>query len=525
MALGKSTWFTRGTLPLLAALAVAPVCALPAAAKVSGPASVAQDASRKAAAPGLTAEWWLEALNAQRAWRAAPEQGAGVTVAVLSTGVDPKQPDLTGNVVTGPDYSESGRSQGNPLRGTEGTAAASLIAGHGHGTAGTQGITGVAPRARILSVRVTLDYGDPLISNANVTRHLPDAIARGIEYAVSHGAQVIALPLDPATLSPSGTPSPAAGGSAAEQAAVRDALAHNVVLVAPAGDDAISGDTDYPAAYPGVIAVGATASGGQLAVFSSTRSYVALTAPGVGLTVAAPDGGYTTLSTTDMAAALTAGVAALARSRYPWLTAAQITRSLEFGVTPANPKSPGTGAGALNAAGTVTAAAGIYSLIANPAQSPAPAWGTYVTNPHEAAASDGSGFLGSSVLRDAVTAAGTLIALLAIAGMTARWRRRRAGRTSRGSGSAARTPRHRKSAGGSHARDRVQHKPDTPASVIPAPVIANPGSPAARASTADTLISRNPASVHPPWEVAERLGVTPEAGVFPRVPAPGSGPM
>ena len=106
-------------------------------------------------------------------------------------------------------------------------------------------------------------------------------------------------PLDPATLSPSGTPCPAAGGSAAEQAAVRDALAHNIVLVAPAGDDAISGNTDYPAAHPGVIAVGATAIGGQLAVFSSTRSYVTLTAPGVGLTVAAPDGGYTTLSTTD----------------------------------------------------------------------------------------------------------------------------------------------------------------------------------------------------------------------------------
>ena len=43
-------------------------------------------------------------------------------------------------------------------------------------------------------------------------------------------------------------------------------------------------------------------------------------------------------------------------------------------MTPANPKSPGTGVGALNAAGTVTAAAGIYSLIANPAQSLAPAW-------------------------------------------------------------------------------------------------------------------------------------------------------
>src|SRR4051812_15069952 len=74
MALGKSIWFTRGALPLLAALVTAPVFALPATAKVSGPASVARDAFRTAAAPGSTTEWWLGALNAQQAWHAAPEQ-------------------------------------------------------------------------------------------------------------------------------------------------------------------------------------------------------------------------------------------------------------------------------------------------------------------------------------------------------------------------------------------------------------------------------------------------------------------
>ena len=121
--------------------------------------------------------------------------------------------------------------------------------------------------------------------------------------------------------------------------------------MAPAGDNGGGGNAvNYPAAYPGVIAVGATARDGELAPFTNTGSYVALTAPGaagppvapdpgatagppVGLTVAAPDGGYQTLASTDMAAALTAGVAALIRGRYPWLTAAEVTQAIEDGAT------------------------------------------------------------------------------------------------------------------------------------------------------------------------------------------------
>ena len=57
--------------------------------------------------------------------------------------------------------------------------------------------------------------------------------------------------------------------------------------------------------------------------------------PAAGLTVAAPGGGYQSLASTDMSAALTAGVAALIRARYPWLTAAEVTQAIERGVTTA----------------------------------------------------------------------------------------------------------------------------------------------------------------------------------------------
>jgi hypothetical protein len=407
----------RGTLPLITALTVATAFMLPASAL--------------AATPARTAQWWLPALGVPQAWKTAPAEGKGITVAVLSTGVDATHPDLAGNVVTGPDFSRSGRFPGGPFWGSEGTAAASLIAGHGHGPGGAAGITGVAPDAKILSLRVTLEYNDPLNSNPAITRLLPTAIADGIRYAVGHGASVIALPLDPGTLGPATTGDPrAAGGSTAERAAVDFALSHNVVLVAPAGDNGAGTKTvNYPAAYPGVIAVGATGKDGQLTSFTSTHSYVAFTAPGSGLTEAAPHG-YVSIATSDMSAALTAGVAALIRSQFPALTAAEVTRALESGAVPGS-RAAGHGLGALNAARALAAAAAAQHTLARDA-SPSPSVHTPAVS-HMAAKNvtarlAGPGTVAGSVLRDGLIAVCVLIAALlcGLLGSTMRRRRRRA---------------------------------------------------------------------------------------------------
>ena len=80
------------------------------------------------------------------------------------------------------------------------------------------GSSGVAPAAKILSIRVSLEFNDPLNADPALTRRLPGAIASGITYAVDHGARVIDLPLDPGTFGLPGQPDPAAaGGSPAEQ--------------------------------------------------------------------------------------------------------------------------------------------------------------------------------------------------------------------------------------------------------------------------------------------------------------------
>ena len=150
----------------------------------------------------------------------------------------PSQPDLAGSVTPAPAPAGAPVASGQYF-GEQGTAIASLIAGHGHGPAGSSGIIGVAPQARILSVPVTLPADDPKLSQLGVAAAIPAAIAAGIRYAVNHGATVIDLPIDPGQPGTAGTggAAAAAGGSAAERAAVAYALQHNVVLVAPAGDD------------------------------------------------------------------------------------------------------------------------------------------------------------------------------------------------------------------------------------------------------------------------------------------------
>jgi hypothetical protein len=403
---------------------------------VLGPAIAADAAASAGHGNNARAqEWWLSGLNVTQAW---PQtEGAGITVAVLGTGVDPSYPGLAGSVITGPDYTGSGRTLGSPYWGVEGTAVAGIIAAHASGS----GLVGVAPKVTILSVRVTLEFNDPLASDQALSRRLPQAIADGIRYAAGHGARIIDLPLDPGTLGLTGKGDPAAaGGSPAEQAAVAYALSKGIVLVAPAGDDGEgSGIVNYPAAYPGVIAVGAIGRNGQLAAFSSRRSHTSLTAPGVSLVTASPPATYGMISSTSTASGIVAGVAALVLSRFPHLTPAQVTQALvestvakaaHTSLPPLPSRSPdGAGYGTVNAIRAVDMAALITAASQPPSPAPVvprkparhPAAAQYHAGPHHTAAST----LARSVLRDAVIAVGVLIVLLVVALLAARSRRNR----------------------------------------------------------------------------------------------------
>jgi Subtilase family len=372
-------------------------------------------------------EWWLGKLGVRRAWQTS--DGSGVIVAVLSDGVAASQPDLRGSVIAGPDFTKSGQPDKGPYFGVQGTQAASLIAGRWAGS----GVVGIAPAAKILSVRVTLSSGDPLLSDPAIVAGLPAAIGRGIRYAVRHGATVIDLPLDPLL---AGAPSArlrwtevqaAAHAEAAEEAAVDFAQRKGVVLVAPAGDDGAGTDApNYPAADPGVIAVGAFDRDIIMAPFSSRQRYVLLTAPGSGVVAADASGGYGTVNSTSAASAIVAGIAALIRSRFPDLSPRQITRVLTSSTVFGRDggKVPGAGFGTVDAARAVARAAAIHEL-ARQAGAGARPWVRPAPPPVAAASTS----LAPRLLKDGLVVAAVLIVvlvLITVYGLMRLLRRRRA---------------------------------------------------------------------------------------------------
>ncbi|MBO3680910.1 type VII secretion-associated serine protease mycosin [Streptomyces sp. NEAU-YJ-81] len=298
-------------------------------------------------ADGIQAqEWALDTLHVQEAWQTT--KGSGVTVAVLDTGVDDSHPDLEGQVLPGKDLIGFGARRGERAWARHGTAMAGIIAGHGHGAVGGEGVLGVAPKARILPVRVILEDSDAARKKARSSRG--GALAAGIRWAADHGADVINLSL--------GDDSASAHPEAAEDAAVQYALRKGVAVVASAGNGGEKGDrVSYPAAYPGVIAVTAVDRYGSRAAFSTRRWYATVCAPGVDVVIADPDKRYYEGWGTSAAAAFVSGSVALVRAAHPELSPRQIrellTRTAQD--VPEGGRSDALGAGLVDPAAAIAA--------------------------------------------------------------------------------------------------------------------------------------------------------------------------
>ncbi|MGH3391723.1 MAG: S8 family serine peptidase [Actinomadura sp.] len=300
-------------------------------------------------------EMWpvLSGLDVQRAWNVT--KGRGVTVAVLDSGVDANQQDLAGSVTTGPDLTAGANPPGVAPKRLHGTNMASIIAGHGHGPGGLDGVIGVAPEAKILALRVILENDEAGFGFFNGNERFDGALADGIRYAVDHGADVINMSL--------GKSLP----TKEERQAVAYAISHGVVVVAAAGNEGASkrarrtghAPYSYPASFPGVVSVAAVTADHRHAGFSNRNSAVVVSAPGVRIIGAGPGKDYWIGEGTSPAAAFVSGVAALIRSKYPKLPPALVTHAIVTSTThrPSGGYDSGVGFGEINAAGAVEAAA------------------------------------------------------------------------------------------------------------------------------------------------------------------------
>lgn len=251
--------------------------------------------------------------------------GAGITVAVIDTGVDPTHPLLQPVLVPGFDFTRNLDGFASELADLDPSMAAALTQstagilegqnvvqlnaftaailtqstagilegttpqafGHGTMTAGLVHL--MAPGAKIMPLKAFAADGSSDLFN----------IVRAIYYAADHGANVISMSFEITQSSP------------ALQKAIQYALGKNVAIVAASGNDGQQ-MLVYPAAYNNVIGVGSTSNTDAKSAFTNFGTnaiYVA--APGEGVITTYPGGNYAAGWGTSFSAPLVAGEAAV----------------------------------------------------------------------------------------------------------------------------------------------------------------------------------------------------------------------
>ena len=251
--------------------------------------------------------------------------GAGLTVAVIDTGIDPNHPLFTSVLAPGFDFTHNIAGSGSELSDLDPNSAAVLtqsttgiieglqivvlngftvaildqsttgiiegqgLKGFGHGTMTAGLVHLVAPAAKIMPLKAFGPDGTSDTYN----------IVRAIYYAAENGANIISMSFEITQSSP------------ALQAAVLYAQSKGLVLVAAAGNDAAQTSV-FPAAFGNVIGVGSTSNVDARSSFSNFGSPdVAFAAPGEGVMTSFPGGHYAAGWGTSFSAPLVAGSVAL----------------------------------------------------------------------------------------------------------------------------------------------------------------------------------------------------------------------
>ncbi|MBM3270187.1 MAG: S8 family serine peptidase [Candidatus Sericytochromatia bacterium] len=261
----------------------------------------------------LAGRQWAVARIALAQAHAKTRSSSRTVVAVLDTGVDWSHPDFRApdgreRVIRGrdwlknTDFPRDGGGHGTHVAGIVGASADNAL-----------GTVGVAPDCTILAEKVTSDYGFGEAAG----------VAGAIIHATDAGARILTMSLGSPTL------------SQVVKDAVSYAQARDVLVVAAMGN---SGRNEklYPAALPGVMAVGATDDADRKASFSTFGDWISVAAPGTNILSTLPTfdnqtgfKDYGWMQGTSMATPHVAGLAALVRDLHPEMSAAATKKRIE----------------------------------------------------------------------------------------------------------------------------------------------------------------------------------------------------
>lgn len=263
-------------------------------------------------------------------------KGKGIEVAVIDTGIDLNHPDLKANILGGKNC-VAGQKTYEDQNG-HGTHVAGTIAALNN----TQGVVGVAPEAKLWSVRV-------LDRNGNGTW---SSVICGIDFVTSQASHIKV-----ANMSLGGAGTNGTCASDALHKAICNSVAAGVTYIVAAGNENGDVKNSVPAAFPEVLAVsaladsngaacggGAATSYGADDTFASFSNFASLSAdsariigaPGVSILSTWKGGGYATISGTSMAAPHVSGAAALYIKTNPSSTPLQVRTALLGAAEPGN---------------------------------------------------------------------------------------------------------------------------------------------------------------------------------------------
>lgn len=279
-------WLVLLTVPLLSGT-VAPQ--LPAGSAVVGRVAVVLDGGWETTvlAPAISRDsyaamqWSFPKTKVPEVWQVTSGD-ASTIIAVLDTGIDKQHEDLQGKVIGEVNFTSSPTSDDVYGHGTHVAGIIAAVANNG------VGVAGVAYDCRLLNVKVADDGGW-------VTA---EALAKGIVWAVDHGARVINMSLY--LLEP----------SVEVERAVDYAWKKGALLVASSGNY-LGSRVAYPAYYENCLGVAASDSRDEVTLWSGKGVWVEVAAPGVSIYSTLPGNKYQALSGTSMAAAHVSGLAGL----------------------------------------------------------------------------------------------------------------------------------------------------------------------------------------------------------------------